>query len=451
MLFIVLGVTVIAMLAALGQMFLYEQGTYRQRVQEEVDTLSLLYADVLPASLDFNDPAAAEAYISSLRFQSQIRQACVYDESGNLFAAFSADGTSSGCDPLPAPDAFRTFHGLTYLSFAPIEREGELVGYFHIRYQIQPFYQRMLQYGFSFFILALSLILVAGLMWFGLRRYVTRPVIELAQTAQGISETEDYGVRADKASNDEIGNLADAFNTLLATTEESIRLRDDFLSIASHELRTPLTPIRLQLQLIRMSLSPEEADYAKLREKLIRVSDLALKELDRFTRLVESLLDVTRLTSGRFELAPEAVDLREMMDELVERKRSEAAKVESELRLRIEDELEIQADRLRLEQAVLNLMSNALKYGARHPVDLTVSRDGDCARIAVRDRGIGISADDSGRIFNRFERAASLQSFGGLGLGLYIANQIVEAHHGRILVESRPGKGSTFTIEIPLA
>lgn len=227
----------------------------------------------------------------------------------------------------------------------------------------------------------------------------------------------------------------------------AIRARDEFLSVASHELRTPLSSLKLRLELLRRPprSGDREPTLGEVREKL----DGAVRQVDRLSELVGDLMDVSRITAGRLQLELEQVDLAAVCRDVVGRLAEDAARARCEVTLSGDANALGTWDRLRLEQVVTNLLSNALKYGAGKPVELTVEGDGPHARLAVRDQGIGISPEDRERIFQRFERAASARPFGGLGLGLYIVRQIVHAHGGKIRVESSPGEGSRFTVELP--
>ncbi len=227
---------------------------------------------------------------------------------------------------------------------------------------------------------------------------------------------------------------------------EAVRIRDDFLSIASHELRTPLTALRLQLHQLRRKLRAGATDEATIENTVERAD----RQLDRLVKLVESLLDISRITHGKLRLDREEVDLCEVAQGVVARAREEAEAAGSFVTLVADEPVVGRFDRLRVEQALTNLLSNAIKYGRNAPIDVTVERVGGCAKLAVRDRGIGISPADVARVFGRFERAVSVRHYGGLGLGLFIAHQIVDAHGGSITVDSVEGQGSTFTITLPL-
>jgi signal transduction histidine kinase len=176
------------------------------------------------------------------------------------------------------------------------------------------------------------------------------------------------------------------------------------------------------------------------------------RQVESLVRLVETLLDVSRVQLGSFSLKTEpGVDLGEVAREVVYRHRPQWEAACEAVTLQVEAApLCGQWDRLRLEQVVGNLLSNAIKYGAGHPIEVAVSREAHAARLEVRDHGIGIPAKDRERLFNRFERAVPASNYGGLGLGLYITRQIVTAHGGTISCESEPGAGSTFVVELPL-
>jgi signal transduction histidine kinase len=175
-------------------------------------------------------------------------------------------------------------------------------------------------------------------------------------------------------------------------------------------------------------------------------------QVERLIRLIENLLDVSRITAGRLELIPEEADLAAVVSDSVERLRDEAARSGSELRLVAPEPLLGLWDRVRMEQVVTNLLTNAMKYGSGKPIDVRAEPSANGGiRISVRDYGIGIPPHNQARIFERFERAVSERQYGGLGLGLWITRRIIEALEGDIRVVSAPGEGSIFTVELPRA
>jgi len=230
---------------------------------------------------------------------------------------------------------------------------------------------------------------------------------------------------------------------------DALRERDEFISVAAHELRTPLTALQLKLQGAERGLRAEARPLAGSTVGL-RLNG-ALRQTERLSLLVERLLDVTRIAAGRLELSLEQFDLAALVRQVADDFREPAAQTGSELRLEAQQPLEGCWDRLRLEQVIVNLLSNAVKYGAGRPISVRTERAGERIRIAVTDEGIGIAEADLPRIFTRFQRAAPVRNYGGLGLGLYIAKHIVEAHGGRVEVSSRPGKGSAFVVDLPVA
>jgi PAS domain S-box-containing protein len=230
---------------------------------------------------------------------------------------------------------------------------------------------------------------------------------------------------------------------LFATTQQALAAREEFLFVASHELRTPIAIVSLQLHTMRRSIN--RGDGA---DRMTASVEAALLYIDRLNALVQRLLDATQLDSGlRLELA--WIDLAEVTHLAVERvcTQTDAAGIEITVEV---PEIHGRWDATRLEQVLVNLLSNALKYGLRRPVAISARVDIDVVHIEIRDHGIGLTPSETDRIFGKFERAVSIAHYGGLGLGLYISRQIVEAHRGWIEVESMLGRGSTFRVTLPL-
>ena len=231
---------------------------------------------------------------------------------------------------------------------------------------------------------------------------------------------------------------------LYRQTQEAVRVRDDFLSIASHELRTPLTSLQAQVQGLRRTLHrPEGLEPEKLEAKL----EVIERQVRRLGKLVTDLLDVARIRTGRFEVHRERFELAELVEEALGRF-GDGHEV-PEVSVAATGPAVGNWDRFRLEQVILNLLGNAVKYGAGKPIDVRIEPGPARVRFSVRDRGIGIAPEKQAVVFERFARAVSDRHYGGLGLGLYIVREIVHAHGGTVGVESVPGEGSTFTVELP--
>ena len=237
----------------------------------------------------------------------------------------------------------------------------------------------------------------------------------------------------------EVGTAAGGTGRLLGAMlditdeQEAVQARDELLSVASHELRTPLTSMLLRLESV-------ERKYPGL--------DVVVRQSKRLANLVEQLLDLSRIRLGRLELVPEPVDLGDVVRTVAARIDAELARVGCSLSVRETAKVTGTWDRLRLEQVVTNLLSNAIKFAPGTTIEVEAHAERARARLLVRDHGPGIAPQDRERIFQRFERTAR-HNRGGMGLGLYITRQILQAHGGEIRVEATPGGGATFVVELP--
>lgn len=241
------------------------------------------------------------------------------------------------------------------------------------------------------------------------------------------------------------------FDVLFRELTEAVRTRDEFLSVASHELKTPLTPLKLQIQsfqrLLRAnrlgSITPEQA------EKMV---DVSTRQINRLTHLIESLLDVSRITSGKLQLNPEAVDVGALFEEIVQRHGDEIRNTRTTVNIELaEGPVTVQADHIRLDQVITNLLTNALKYAPGSRVVLGAKKEeGGGSLLWIQDTGPGVPKQYQTKIFERFERAMPGTHISGLGLGLFISRQIVDAHGGSVRVQSDPTVGgSRFEVRLP--
>jgi PAS domain S-box-containing protein len=232
---------------------------------------------------------------------------------------------------------------------------------------------------------------------------------------------------------------------------QGVRDRDDFLSIASHELKTPLTTLQFAVDAILRGVR-DRPDEALRSGKLLAAAQRASGHSIRLATLVDELLDVSRLSARQLHIERAPADLAAIASDVALRIADAAAAAGCVVDLDVEEGVTGHWDRARIERLLVNLVSNAIKYGAGKPVRIEVHPAGTThGVVSVRDQGIGIAEADQARIFDRFERAVSARNYGGFGLGLWIAREIVRAHGGHIAVASRPGEGATFTVTLDRA
>jgi signal transduction histidine kinase len=235
---------------------------------------------------------------------------------------------------------------------------------------------------------------------------------------------------------------------LLEDRRQAVVARDQFLAVAAHELRTPLATMALLVDhLVVPPHSTTEPGGVVVKKRQLT---MLRRQVDRLTALVGEMLDVSRITGGWLQLSLGPVDLRDVVREVLDRFDLEIQRRHVTLKVNAPDPAPGIWDAARIDQVVTNLISNALKYGAGRPIEVSLRVEASQAVVVVRDHGIGIPENEQSRIFGPFAPVRSDTHHAGLGLGLWIAQQIVQASGGRIKVESRPEHGSTFTVELPL-
>ncbi|WP_312438654.1 hybrid sensor histidine kinase/response regulator [Janthinobacterium sp.] len=244
--------------------------------------------------------------------------------------------------------------------------------------------------------------------------------------------------------------LLQELRTTQAELQRSLRMRDEFMSMVAHELRTPLNTLFLETQMRTLNL--ERGNLAAFApEKLPKMIARDARQIRSMVRLIDDMLDVSRISSGKLSIRREPVDLPALVRRVAEDLAPCAGDGASLLQVQAEQPIEGYWDAFRVEQIVVNLISNALRYGEGKPVEISLAQTKNSAVIEVRDHGIGIGAKDQERIFDAFERVVHQDRTGGLGLGLFITKQLVDAHGGAITLQSQPGHGALFSVTLPLA
>src|SRR5215472_8390490 len=242
-------------------------------------------------------------------------------------------------------------------------------------------------------------------------------------------------------------NKAQEERTLRLAAESALRERDDFLSMASHELRSPLSALKLYVQTIRDDLKSgnSELAIAKLPERLERVQ----KQADRVEALIRRMMTVSTIAAGHIKLDPQNVDLSALASAVIASMTEEAQRANCKISLQTPGPIDGLCSPQHIEEVVRNLLQNALRFGRDQPVDVVVGADETRAWLSVTDHGVGITQADQERIFERFQRAVNPNNYGGFGVGLWIARQLVMASGGEISAHSKPGQGATFTFSLP--
>lgn len=450
-----MAITTISLLFTGVAILIYDIKSERTRIAEGTAAIGRVVSANSTAALAFQDEKSLTETLSSLAQHGSITMACAYVEKGVLLGQYQRDRASPQCPQNPGGKSLEfSEEGLWVRQ--PVTLDERAIGTILIKSDLSAMRNRIyIQIGIVTAVLLFAAAL-AFLLASGLQRFVSRPILLLAETAKRVTQERDYSIRAEtpRPGSAETQFLIEVFNamldqieSLLAETRAAVQVRDEFMSIASHELRTPLTPLKAQVQIIqRLIHNGQIATYPQ--ERLERFAVTVDQQINRLTSLIGNLLDVTRLTQGRFELQRERIDLVEVVREVVERFSFQNRGFP--LRLELPSQATGFWDRVRVEQIIVNLMTNAIRYGNGKPITIAVCNRENEVMLDVRDEGVGIAPENQSKIFDRFAQVGDHQKNSGLGLGLYITRQIVEAHGGSIDVKSSLGHGTEFTVTLPI-
>ena len=235
---------------------------------------------------------------------------------------------------------------------------------------------------------------------------------------------------------------------LYKLSQRAIEIRNDFLSIASHELNTPITSLKLQLQMVKKSLANSREDQLPI-DKFSKGIETSVKQVDRLINLIQILLDVTRIQSGKFTFNFFKFNVQEIVTEVCERHKEVIANSRCNVTVQNDLDFDVIWDKMRIDQVLTNLLTNAVKYSPGE-IEIIIRKENKMVALIVRDHGMGIPEEKLNMIFDRFERATTNNNVSGLGLGLFIVKQIVDGHHGHVYASSEEGEGTTFKVLLPI-
>ena len=438
-----------ALVLASGGFLAWDIVQARSEARSDIQAQARLVADISEAALTFQDHRAAGETLAILRLRPRVVMSCLYDAAGQLFATFHRDGGSS-CPVQPVRASSFGWSMLEHLE--AVDDGAKRIGTLYVRRELTDIAAR-LRIGLATVagLLAVSFI-AAWLIARRMQRSIVAPLLQLADTARTISASRNYSLRATQLSGDEVGTVVVAFNDMLDQVDAALerernanRLKDEFLATLSHELRTPLNAVLGWARILR-STRVEPATQARALESIERNATAQ-------AHLIEDLLEISRIVTGKLRLRVVPVDLAAIVDAAVEVVRPAA----DAKQLRVDSDVEVRpaltsGDPDRLQQIVWNLLSNAVKFtpaGGRVSIRLWQANG---YRIEVSDSGIGIDAVFLPHMFEPFRQADGTASreHGGLGLGLAIARQLVELHGGTIQARSAGlGSGASFEICLP--
>jgi signal transduction histidine kinase len=440
--------------------FAYEFLTFRRTMTGNLATLGQVIAANSTAALAFQNEDDAKEILAALKAEPDIVAVGLYNNEGKLFSRYPADLPAEAFPAAPGKDGYR-FEQSHLTAFQPVTQGEKRMGTLYLKSGIGAMYERFRLYGVIAGLVIGASLGVAYALSKRLQQQISKPILDLAETAKAVSDRNDYTVRATKLGNDEVGSLTDAFNQMLtkirqltgdlerrvlertSQLEAANKELEAFSYSVSHDLRAPLRHIDGYVDLVRKG--PGAAMDEKGQRYLATISDSA----KQMGRLIDDLLVFSRM--GRAELRQTTVDFNALAEETIDGLKADlnGRKVEWK-----KGPLpKVTGDAAMFRQVFVNLLSNAVKYtGPRDPAVIEIGCTNgttDEVTVFVRDNGVGFDMEYAGKLFGVFQRLHSSDDFEGTGIGLANVRRIIQRHGGRTWAEGKVDAGSTFYFSLP--